>query len=159
MTENHSISQSIFHFSWHREASCVLCVTKITKWGEKKWLLNAMILIKFCHLFCIWSFFFFIFPTSYFLLGHIAGKYVDSLNHEGESIKKPGILDVFFYLLFFAANAPIGTDAVILSLEVELPWCACRGWKRRKLAMYYLLWFLKLLKHWILVNIVPCPKY
>lgn len=74
-------------------------------------------------------FFFFIFPTSvqffylktYSLLGHNAGKYVDSLNHEDESIKKLGILDLFVHLLFFAANTPPGTDAIILSLEVGLP--------------------------------------
>lgn len=68
-----------------------------------------MILINLYVLFCTWYFFLLYLPylctiffseDTYFVLGHIAGKYVGSLNHEDKSIKKPGILDLFLHLLF-----------------------------------------------------------
>lgn len=94
-------------------------------------LLNIMILKKFHFLFCTWFFFFLLlylpylctifYLKTYSLLGHIAGKYVDSLNHEDESIKKLGILDLFVHLLFLQPTLHLGLMLLFCLLKLGYP--------------------------------------
>lgn len=55
-----------------------------------------------------------------FLLGHIAGKYVDSLNHEDKSLK-PGILDLFLHLLFLQPTLHLGLMLLFCLLSLSYP--------------------------------------
>ena len=89
-----------------------------------------MILIKFHLLFCIWFFFSslsslplynFLSENTYFSLGHTAGKCVGSLNHGDESIKKPGILDLFLHLLFLQPTLHLGLMLLFCLLKLGYP--------------------------------------